>query len=251
MLLVNVIRTLSPSVTRRIGPGPHLVVAERLDRRVDGVDLPLDLVDRELEHLGAVGVDARGLQRLVPLGDHRELGVVEVGPEHVVEERRHPQRTGEVADEPADLDLAVDVVLGPARGQVGDRRRRRAGGDGARRLGRGRRRRRRGRRAGCRAEAPARRGRGLAGGDRGGDARDPDDAGRAEEPAPGERVELRLLGRVGRGRGDGIVHWRWLRVVRAAQIADKCPGRLPRLRSDQWPDYRADGRPAEVARVGC
>ena len=123
------------------GPRPHLVVAERLDRRVDRVDLPLDLVDRELEHLGAVGVDPRGLQRLVPLGDHRELGVVEVGPEHVVEERRHPERPGEVADEAADLDLAVDVVLGPAGGQVGDRATTTGlGGDGARRLGGGRRR---------------------------------------------------------------------------------------------------------------
>ena len=165
------------------GPGPHPVVAERLDGRVDRVDLPLDLVHGELEHLRPVGVDPHRVERLVALGDHRELGVVGVGAEDVVEERGHPQRTGEVAHEPAHLDLAVEVVLGPAGRQVRDRRGRGARLDGPGRRGRGRRRGRRRRRAGRRAEAPARGGGRLAGGEGRRHARDADNTGRAQESA--------------------------------------------------------------------
>ena len=88
-LLVNVIRTLSPSMTRIVGPGPGLVVAERLHGWQEGVDGPVDLVDREREHLGAVDVHADGLERLVALDDLGELGVVGVGALDVVEERGH------------------------------------------------------------------------------------------------------------------------------------------------------------------
>ena len=44
-------RTLSPSVTRSTGPGTHAVEADRLDRRLLGVDLPVERGAGQLEDL--------------------------------------------------------------------------------------------------------------------------------------------------------------------------------------------------------
>jgi hypothetical protein len=98
-------------------PRPHLVVAEGRDRRHDRVDLPVDLVDGQVEDL-RIAVEGR-LEQLVALGHLGELGVVGRLPERLIEERPESERSREVADEAADLLLRPQVVIAPA-GRQGD-----------------------------------------------------------------------------------------------------------------------------------
>ena len=77
---------------------------------LQGVDLPVHLVDGEVEDL-RVAVDGR-LERLVAVRDHRELRVLASGSPTNCD---MPERPGQVAHEAAHLLAGGHVVLGPAR----------------------------------------------------------------------------------------------------------------------------------------
>ncbi|CAN5623405.1 hypothetical protein BH24CHL9_BH24CHL9_02250 [soil metagenome] len=97
-------------------PRPHGVVAQGPHRGLEGVELPVHLIDADLEHL-PVAVDGR-LEGLVPVGHLRELGVIR----GLADEGRHAQRAGQVAHEPTHLLPGRHIVLRPAawHGLAGD-----------------------------------------------------------------------------------------------------------------------------------